>query len=86
MQVLSKKEEIKKKAMEDYYFFCKFILQFDRMVPHVHGELCDFITKSEKRKKLILMPRGSFKTSVVTIGYSLEIDEGPQFAGYDFHK
>ena len=35
-----------------------------------HKELCDFV-QTEKRFKLILMPRGSFKTSVVTIGYSL---------------
>lgn len=37
-----------------------------------HKELCDFMTaKGKKRKRMILLPRGSFKSSVVTVGYSL---------------
>ncbi len=42
------------------------------MRPSPHSKLCKFVdTWKGKRKKLILMPRGSFKSSLVTIGYSL---------------
>jgi predicted phage terminase large subunit-like protein len=36
-----------------------------------HEELCNFIADTKKSKRLILMPRGSFKSSVCTVGYSL---------------
>jgi predicted phage terminase large subunit-like protein len=38
------------------------------MTPIPHQELCDHLLKPGKRKKLQLMPRGSFKSSVVTVG------------------
>lgn len=65
------KPQIRKKAKEDLYFFCKEILDYSKMRPNPHRELTDFLVKSEKRKKLILMPRGSFKSSVVTVGSTL---------------
>jgi len=36
-----------------------------------HKELCEFVLSRDKQKKLILMPRGSFKSSVTTVGYTL---------------
>lgn len=65
-----KVEKVRRKALNDLYFFCREILGYDAMTPQPHKELCDF-TISELHKKLILMPRGSFKSSVVTIGYAL---------------
>jgi predicted phage terminase large subunit-like protein len=66
-----KAEKIKRAGKGNFYFFCKNILGYSKMEPKPHQDLCDFIVKSKKRKKLILLPRGSFKSSVVTIGYSL---------------
>ncbi len=63
--------EIKKKAKNDYYFFCKNVLGYSKMAPRPHREVCDAIQNSKKRKHIILMPRGSFKSSVVTVGNSL---------------
>jgi predicted phage terminase large subunit-like protein len=37
-----------------------------------HRELCQFVERNPTRKKLILMPRGHLKTTVITIGYSLQ--------------
>lgn len=37
-----------------------------------HRELCDFVETNTDRKKLILMPRGHLKTTVITVGYSLQ--------------
>lgn len=68
----SRLKEIARKAKNDYYFFCKEILGYQKMSPEPHKELCNFITNPKgKRKKIILLPRGSFKSSVVTVGHSI---------------
>lgn len=71
----------------DLYYLDKYILNYDKMEPHVHQELCDYTTsilpnpstipQSEhfdpnKNLLLLLMPRGTFKSSVVTIGFTLQ--------------
>lgn len=67
----------KQRALTDFYFFCKHILGYDLMREHAHRKLCAFVTKEiergegEQAIKLILMPRGSFKSSIVTVGYTL---------------
>jgi hypothetical protein len=74
-----KLEKIAKRATTDYYFFCKQILGYEKMRPQPHQEICDFLEaaitgdkeKRGKRKKLLLEPRGSFKSSVATVGGSL---------------
>lgn len=68
---LDKIIQIANRGRKDYYFFCKYILGYSKMSPVPHQELCDFVEKSKKRKNLILMPRGSFKSSCVTVGYTL---------------
>ena len=57
--------------LSDLYVFAKEVLGYEDMQEQPHRELCEFVTAPERRRKLILMPRGSFKSSVVTIGYSL---------------
>lgn len=71
----------------DLYFLAKEILDYEKMEPHVHQELCDYTTSilpnpshipqtadfdPRKNLLLLLMPRGTFKSSVVTIGFSLQ--------------
>lgn len=55
----------------DLYAFDKFILGYDLMQPQPHRELCDIVMNQQRKKKLVMLPRGSFKSSVVTISYPL---------------
>jgi len=66
-----KLKKIKARGLKDLYFFDKQILGYSKMRPVPHQELCDVVTDGQHNKKLILMPRGSFKSSVVTVGYSV---------------
>ena len=59
----------RRRGLKDFNYFCKRILGYQDMAD-MHKELCTFVTGKGKRK-LILEPRGSFKSSVVTIGYPL---------------
>lgn len=75
---------MRKRAWDDFYYFAKYVVGFDKMEEQPHRELCDLlcagITESptlgidcvppnttQQRKslrKLILWPRGSFKSSL----------------------
>lgn len=66
-----KLEKIRRKAKDDLYYFSKHVLGYDLMEPDPHRPFCDFITDGKHDKKLILMPRGSFKSTIMTVAYSL---------------
>jgi predicted phage terminase large subunit-like protein len=57
--------------------FNKSVLQVEKgkgnvpLAP-VHEELCSFIDKNKKKKKLVLIPRGHLKSTVVTVGRVLQ--------------
>lgn len=56
---------LKKKAETDLWFFCKAILGLDRLTNHLHKELCSYVQKVPPYRKLILLPRAAFKTTIV---------------------
>lgn len=58
-------------GLVDLYHFDKYILGYAEMEDHVHRPLCEFV-KGGKNKKLIMMPRGSFKSSVITVGMCIQ--------------
>lgn len=68
---LLKQEKLKREALKNSYIFCKHILNYSKMEKRPHQELCTFLMDKSKRKKLILLPRGSFKSSVTTVGHSI---------------
>lgn len=72
----------------DLYFLAREILGYQKMTKATHQELCDYTTSilpnppelpdnpdfdPRKNLLLLLMPRGTFKSSVVTIGFSLQM-------------
>ena len=80
-------QKIALRCKTDLYFLCREILDYTKMVPHTHQELCDYTTSiltnppelphdpnfdPRKNMLLLLMPRGTFKSSVVTIGFTLQ--------------
>lgn len=80
-------KKIALRCKTDLYFLCTEILGYDKMQPHTHQELCNYTTSilpnppelphnpdfdPRKNLLLLLMPRGTFKSSVVTIGFTLQ--------------
>ncbi len=59
----------REKYRADFEGFCRDILGYKDM-NSIHSSLCSFLLAKHKRK-LILMPRFTFKSCIVTIGYSL---------------
>ena len=67
------------KSHGSFIYFCKEVLGYKKTPDYgeykdltkEHEELCDLLQKKTNKSKLVLMPRFSFKSGVVTIGYSL---------------
>lgn len=55
----------------DLYLFAKFLLGYNDLEIEPHKKMCDFLTANPDRNKLLLVPRGSFKTSIATIAYPI---------------
>lgn len=69
-----KKEEkaMALRGMENLFYLAKYILQYKLVTKKPHKEICKFIENWDKnRKKMILLPRGSFKTTIGTVAYSI---------------
>jgi hypothetical protein len=67
------RQEKAQHGLEDFYFFCKHILGFKQLYRPLHGELCATVSNEELKRKLILYPRGHFKTTIISICYPLWI-------------
>lgn len=65
------KEELKELCENDLYFFTKNILGYQELEEQPHLEVCQFLEGKEK-KKLLLLPRGTFKTTIGTIARSIQ--------------
>jgi hypothetical protein len=59
-----------RKAKSDLYFLCHEILGLKEMVPHCHKQVTNALEESTL-KKLITMPRGTFKSSIASVGYPI---------------
>ena len=68
----SKLREYAKKGRDDLFWLCKNVLGYDKVREKPHQDLIDFMESATKRTKLILMPRGSFKSSVITVAYTIQ--------------
>lgn len=72
-------DEIRQRGKDDLYFLCKHILGYSELQPDPHSSvMCNFAEKVEaqpknKRKGLLQTPRGSFKSSVLTIGRTIKL-------------
>lgn len=57
---------------QHFYEFNRDILKWPDLYEPLHRRVCDFVQDNWKTKKLLLLlPRGTFKSSVVTVGFSL---------------
>jgi len=73
----------KQLALSNLFYFNKYILDYLQMEVTPHQELCDFIQHwGKKKRKLILLPRGSYKSSMASVGYPLWLMVQPDNSPY----
>ncbi len=64
-------EELRELSKKSLYFFIRGVLNFNKLTPSLHLPLCEFIQDLSILRKLILMPRGHYKTTCGSIGFIL---------------
>jgi len=64
------REKKAQRGLNDLFYFCKFILGYEDIEIYPHLDMCNFI-QSGWPKRFMLEPRGSFKSTIATIGYSI---------------
>ena len=65
---------LRRRAKHDLYFLCKGVLRYDRLSPNLHGHLCAWHARnSASRFKEELLPRGHYKSTVITVGHSVQL-------------
>lgn len=79
-------QQIAMTCKTDLFYLCKYILGYEKMTSNTHQEVCDYAQSvlpnppdkviegldPTKNLLLLLLPRGTFKSSVVTIGFTLQ--------------
>ncbi len=66
------REELALRGRTDLYFFAKGVLGYRDMTMNCHGPACRFLEVNPAQFKMMLWPRDHFKSSVVTIGGTLQ--------------
>ena len=74
---LSKEEfySLRALAKRDLFYLCNSILGSDRLSVNLHGDLCVQIRQADKQGYQFsewLLPRGTFKSTVITIGKTIQ--------------
>lgn len=66
------RQEMRGLCKTSLYFLCKVVLGYDRLVPHVHLPMCEFSDRVRSKRRLKLMPRTTFKTTIWTIALTIQ--------------
>lgn len=62
-----------KRGATDLLYLSKKILGYTAVEKSVHGKLCKIVQDITHLEKLLLLPRGTFKTSLVTISRTIQL-------------
>ncbi len=65
------KAEARQKSLDDLHYFTKYMLGFDRLTDHYHKSMCMDVDAPGYKFKLLLHPRGHYKSTVASESYSI---------------
>lgn len=63
------RRSLRERAEASLYVFCRDVLGYGDLYEPLHRPLCDFV--QQPTKQLLLLPRGHFKSTVVSVSYPL---------------
>lgn len=69
----SLRTKMAEKGREDLFYLSKVILGYRDLTPHTHGALCRFLDSVEWPRRMVLMPRNTFKTTLATIAHTIQL-------------
>lgn len=66
------KEEARSRSLNDLHYLAKQVLGYDRITDHIHKQMASDIDTPNYRFKLLLWPRGHFKSTLATESFSIQ--------------
>lgn len=75
------RELTKRRGKESLFFFATGILNYDKVQRNPHLELCNYIQSQDPRRKVVLIPRDCFKSTVGSKSFPLWILIQDDFLG-----
>jgi predicted phage terminase large subunit-like protein len=63
----------RRKAKSDLFFLTKEILGYKDLTNSFHKELCTRINSQDNLKRLWLLPRGFFKSTIITVAHTIQL-------------
>lgn len=73
--------QTKQRAIESLYYFTTAVLSWNKLKPVPHLEMCTFIQDRENSRKVILVPRDCYKSTVASKSYPLWVVVQPEYFG-----
>jgi len=64
-------ERVRRLGARSLFYFSKYIIGFRDMEIQPHWELCQFLVSNFGYDQLILLPRGTFKSSIISVAFPL---------------
>lgn len=61
------RDSMRAQAVEDSFYLATVILGYEDLTPSTHGALCAFLDQAHYSRRMILMPRSTFKTTIVIV-------------------
>ena len=58
---------MKRKALNDFYFFSLGVLGYDYIEKEVHLPICNFLSNETVKDKMLLLPRGFLKSTLTSV-------------------
>lgn len=67
------KDSMRVQALEDNFYLATVILGYEDLTPYTHGALCAFLDRAHYNRRMILMPRTTFKTTIGIVVDSIRL-------------
>lgn len=64
-------DDLRERGRADLFTFSREILQYTKLEEEIHGPICALLEDHSAKRKLILMPRLSYKSTLCSIAYPL---------------
>lgn len=65
------REVLRRDARTSLYFLAKGVLQYDKLTPGLHKVVADWVQNLASLRKLLLLPRGHYKTTIATKSFCI---------------
>jgi len=64
-------EDIRQKGLDSFFYFCRAILEMDKLTNRFHREMCEELQGINALRRLWLVPRDHFKSTLVAICFPI---------------